>query len=106
MRQANIYVNNAVAGLLTETDEGKYIFTYDDAFRADESTTAIGLSFPKSRKEFTSDTLFPLFYNMLAEGANKAYQCRMLKIDEDDAFGLLLATAHTDTIGAITVKAL
>lgn len=41
---------------------------------------------------------------MLAEGANKAYQCRMLKIDENDAFGLLLATAHTDTIGAITVK--
>ena len=43
---------------------------------------------------------------MLAEGANKAYQCRTLKIDEDDAFGLLLATAHTDTIGAITVKKL
>ena len=43
---------------------------------------------------------------MLAEGANKAYQCRTLRIDEDDAFGLLLATAHTDTIGAITVKAL
>lgn len=62
------------------------------------------LRFPKSGKEFVSDTLFPFFYNMLAEGANKASQCRSLKIDEEDAFGLLLATAHTDTIGAITVK--
>jgi serine/threonine-protein kinase HipA len=27
-----------------------------------------------------------------------------LKIDENDDFGLLLATAQNDTIGAITVK--
>ena len=25
-------------------------------------------------------------------------------IDEEDDFGILLATAHTDTIGAITIK--
>ena len=106
MRQANVYVNNVVAGILAETDEGKFVFTYDNAYRADESFTAIGSAFPKSEKIFVSDTLFPFFYNMLAEGANKAYQCRTLRIDEDDAFGLLLATAHTDTIGAITVKAI
>jgi hypothetical protein len=41
---------------------------------------------------------------MLSEGTNKAIQCQTLKIDENDAFGLLLATAHTDTIGAIIVK--
>lgn len=41
---------------------------------------------------------------MLSEGANKTIQCQTLKIDEDDVFGLLLATAHSDTIGAITVK--
>lgn len=106
MRQAEIYSDGVLAGVLTETDEGTYRFRYDDAFLADDKQTAISLSFPKSGKEFTSDTLFPFFYNMLAEGANKAYQCRTLKIDEDDAFGLLLATAHTDTIGAITVKKL
>ena len=60
--------------------------------------------FPKSQQEFVSDTLFPFFYNMLSEGANKTIQCQTLKIDEDDVFGLLLATAHSDTIGAITVK--
>ena len=64
----------------------------------------MSLSFPKSQQEFVSDTLFPFFYNMLSEGANKNIQCQTLKIDEDDVFGLLLATAHSDTIGAITVK--
>lgn len=106
MRQAEIYSDGVLAGVLTETDEGTYRFRYDDAFLADDKQTAISLSFPKSEKEFASDTLFPFFYNMLTEGANKAYQCRSLKIDEEDAFGLLMATAHTDTIGAITVKKL
>lgn len=104
MRQAQIFCNNIFAGVLTETDSGKYIFRYDESFLFDEKQTAISLSFPKSRREFTSTELFPFFYNMLSEGTNKAIQCQSLKIDENDSFGLLLATAHTDTIGAITVR--
>lgn len=104
MRQAQVFSNGVLAGILTETDSGKYIFCYDDSFLIDEKQTAISLSFPKSQREFSSETLFPFFYNMLSEGTNKAIQCQTLKIDENDAFGLLLATAHTDTIGAIIVK--
>lgn len=104
MRQAQVFSNGILAGMLTETDSGKYIFCYDDSFLIDEKQTAISLSFPKSQREFSSETLFPFFFNMLSEGTNKAIQCQTLKIDENDAFGLLLATAHTDTIGAIIVK--
>ena len=104
MRQAKVFSNDVLAGMLTETDSGKYIFCYDDSFLIDEKQTAISLSFPKSQREFSSETLFPFFFNMLSEGTNKAIQCQTLKIDENDAFGLLLATAHTDTIGAIIVK--
>ncbi|MEG0899740.1 MAG: HipA N-terminal domain-containing protein [Oscillospiraceae bacterium] len=104
MRQAKVFSNGVLAGMLTETDSGKYIFCYDDSFLIDEKQTAISLSFPKSQREFSSETLFPFFFNMLSEGTNKAIQCQTLKIDENDAFGLLLATAHTDTIGAIIVK--
>ena len=104
MRRAQVFSNGVLAGMLTETDSGKYIFCYDDSFFFDEKQTAISLSFPKSQREFTSETLFPFFFNMLSEGTNKAIQCQTLKIDENDAFGLLLATAHTDTIGAIIVK--
>ena len=104
MRRAQVFSNGFLAGMLTETDSGKYIFCYDDSFLIDEKQTAISLSFPKNQREFTSETLFPFFFNMLSEGTNKAIQCQTLKIDENDAFGLLLATAHTDTIGAIIVK--
>ena len=104
MRRAQVFSNGVLAGMLTETDSGKYIFCYDDSFLIDEKQTARSLSFPKSQREFTSETLFPFFFNMLSEGTNKAIQCKTLKIDENDAFGLLLATAHTDTIGAIIVK--
>lgn len=104
MRQAKVFSNGVLAGMLTETDSGKYTFCYDDSFLIDDNQTAISLSFPKSQREFSSEMLFPFFFNMLSEGTNKAIQCQTLKIDENDAFGLLLATAHTDTIGAITVK--
>lgn len=106
MKQAEVYNNGILAGLLTETDNGTYEFSYDELYFLDEKKSAIGLSFPKNQRKFMSNELFPFFYNMLAEGSNKAIQCRSLKIDENDAFGLLLATAHTDTIGAITVKKL
>mgnify|MGYP003477450216 FL=1 len=106
MRVAEVFTNGVLAGILSETDEGKYIFKYDNAYLLDSRNRAISLSFPKRKEAFVADELFPFFYNMLSEGANKALQCMTLKIDENDAFGLLLATADNDTIGAITVKQL
>ena len=41
---------------------------------------------------------------MLSEGVNKKLQSMRLKIDENDNFGLLIAVAQYDTIGAITIK--
>lgn len=106
MRVAEVFTNGVLAGTLSETDDGKYIFRYDDAYLLDSRNRAISLSLPKRKEAFVADELFPFFYNMLSEGANKALQCMTLKIDENDAFGLLLATADNDTIGAITVKKL
>lgn len=104
MRQAQVLSNQIVAGLLTETDDGQYIFQYDDAYLLDPKCRPITLAFPKRREKYVADELFPFFFNMLSEGANKAIQCRTLKIDEKDSFGLLLATARYDTIGTITIK--
>ena len=106
MRVAEVFTNGVLAGTLSETDDGKYIFQYDDAYLLDGNNRAISLSFPKRKEAYVADELFPFFFNMLSEGANKALQCMTLKIDENDAFGLLLATAGNDTIGAITVKKL
>jgi serine/threonine-protein kinase HipA len=47
--------------------------------------------------------LFAFFYHMLPEGANKQAICAQLRIDSADDFGLLLATAQSDAIGAVRV---
>lgn len=104
MRKAKIYYNRILAGSLIEEDINNYVFTYDEQYYNDRSMPDISLTLPKLKREYRSAHLFPFFYNMLAEGVNKQLQSRQLRIDEDDAFGLLLGTAGNDTIGAITVK--
>jgi serine/threonine-protein kinase HipA len=104
MRTAQVFYNQIPAGILTEENRNTYRFVYDDAYLKDAGLPAISLTLPKSSKEFESDYLFPFFYNMLAEGVNRTLQSRQLRIDEEDSFGFLLATAGYDTIGAITVK--
>lgn len=106
MRQALVLSNNIIAGKLIETDDMRYVFRYDEDYLINSDLRAISLAFPKRKEEYTSDELFPFFFNMLSEGSNKALQCRTLKIDENDSFGLLLATAKYDTIGAITIQEL
>ena len=95
--------NNILAGRL-EYRGGEFIFTYDSSYLNDSSLPPISLSFPKSKKEYRSDVLFPFFFGLLAEGVNKDLQCSTLKIDENDHFARLLKTAGENTIGAIAVR--
>ena len=104
MRKAIVYRNGVVAGILTKESYNSYVFRYDDNFYQDKSCPAISLTLPKTQQEYHSPYLFPFFDNMLSEGANRKLQSLHLKIDEADSFGLLLATAQCDTIGAVTVK--
>jgi serine/threonine-protein kinase HipA len=106
MRVAQVYINKVLAGMLTENSDSTFSFHYDDTYFSNPEYSSISLTLPKTRQEYISKTLFPFFFNMLSEGANKRIQTRKFKIDEDDAFGLLLATAHSDVVGAVTVKKL
>jgi serine/threonine-protein kinase HipA len=103
MKEALVYNNGELAGRLTFTDAKEYVFRYDDAY-FNSSKPGISLTLSKNMKEHRSKVLFPFFFNMLAEGVNKKLQSRQLQIDEHDSFSLLLNTAGTDTIGAITVR--
>lgn len=106
MKKAEVYRNGERAGVLTQHSRNSYEFTYDDRWFNDPGKPAISLTLPKSRKTHRADHLFPFFFNMLAEGVNRNLQARQLKIDERNYFDLLLATAQSDTVGAVTVKPL
>jgi len=104
MRAMEIYRNGVLAGILSEENRNSFVFRYDERYFNDPTKSAISLTLPKSKMEYTSQHLFPFFFNMLSEGVNRKLQSIQLKIDEEDNFGLLMATAQYDTIGAITVK--
>ena len=104
MRQAEIYFKSKKSGLLTQLDNGHFIYEYDNIWLADNSKPPISLTLPKRNKKYESNYLFPFFFNMLPEGTNKQVVCKHMRIDNDDYFSLLLITARYDTIGAVTVK--
>jgi len=106
MRKAEVYRNGQRAGVLIQQDTKSYEFRYEDEWLANDNLPAISLTLPKTQQSYQAGHLFPFFFNMLSEGVNKKLQCRQLKIDESDYFGLLMATAKDDTIGAVTVKPL
>jgi HipA-like protein len=99
MRRAEVYCRDVLAGVLSK-DQAGYRFQY----LPDYTGPAISLSLPKQEAAFVSPVLFPFFFGLLAEGDNKALQCRVLKIDEGDHFTRLLKTCAVETIGGVTVK--
>lgn len=103
MRSARILYKNDEAGILKQLDDGTFTFQYHTTWVVDVSKPAVSLTLPKVLEEYTSPHLFPFFFNMLPEGTNKQTVCFYLRIDETDYFGLLMATAKNDTIGAVRV---
>lgn len=101
---AEVLFNGLVAGLLRRAGQ-QYSFRYEAAY-LQSAQPAISLTLPKQKEAFVSPVLFSFFYGLLAEGVAKQIQCRELRIDENDHFTRLLRTAHTETIGAVTVREL
>lgn len=104
MREANVLYKKEIAGILTQSDTGTFIFKYSDQWFNDSNKPAISLTLPKIQQEYSSDYLFSFFYNMLPEGSNKQTVCYENRIDSKDYFGILITTAKQDTIGAVTIK--
>ena len=103
-RKAAVYNNGVFTGRLEKTEQGEFVFSYDNDYLINPETSAISLTLPKKIQTYRSQQLFPFFFGLLSEGVNKQTQCRLLRIDENDHFSLLLKTAHSDTIGSITLK--
>ena len=102
-RSARVFYNDKPAGVLTKAGNS-ILFQYEESYLITAGNRPVSITLPLRKEVYESDLLFPVFVNMLSEGANKRIQCRMLKIDENDYFSLLLATTLDDSIGPITLK--
>ena len=63
MKQALVYVNKNLAGVLTEDDMG-YEFRYDADFLKSEKVEAVSLTLPLTDKPYRDKVLFPFFDEM------------------------------------------
>ena len=101
-RTAYVYVNDAFAGMLAETDEG-YSFSYDKDYLAGDPASPVSLTLPFRAEGYKSGTLFPFFDGLIPEGWLLNIVSKNWKIDTSDRFGLLLIACR-DTIGNVSIR--
>lgn len=104
MRTVDVYLDNKLAGQLTERNLEDYEFAYNAQYLADPKTPAISLSLPKREEPYRSSHIFPFFTNLLPEGSNRRAMCRAFKVDEHDFFGMLEMICGKDCIGNVTLR--
>lgn len=101
MKQACIYVNSTLAGILTENDSG-YEFCYDADYLASRNAVPISLTLPLTDRPYNDKVLFPFFDGLIPEGWLLDVASQNWKISARDRFSLLLACCK-DCIGNISV---
>ena len=101
-RTAYVYVRDTFAGTLKETDSG-YSFLYDSNYLESENPSAVSLTLPMQKQEYTSKTHFSFFDGLIPEGWLLNIVSHNWKIDRKDRFGLLLV-ACKDPIGNVRIK--
>ncbi len=103
MRQANIYYQDNLAGVLTETDEGDFVFRYEVNYVKEHPNDFITFSMPVSDVPYREKRLFPFFEGLIPEGWLLDIASKNWKINRNDRMGLLLACCK-NCIGAVSVE--
>jgi len=97
-------VNNQLAGVLTEDDNG-YHFNYQQEYLEQEKASPVSLTLPLQKDPFHSENLFPFFDGLIPEGWLLDVVHKNWKINPRDRMGLLLTTCR-DCIGNISVRSI
>lgn len=105
MRKANIIYNNTLSGMLTETDEGEYLFQYDQKYIEEYPTQFITFTMPVRQEVYRDKRLFPFFEGLIPEGWLLDIASKSWKINRNDRMGLLLACCQ-NCIGAVSVHSI
>lgn len=102
MRSAKIYYDDIQAGILTETNEGDYVFKYEDEYVKKYPEQFITFTMPVKEEPYIDNRLFPFFEGLIPEGWLLDIASKNWKINPNDRMGLLLACCR-NCIGAVSV---
>ena len=103
MRQGKVFYKNRLAGLITETDEGEYMFQYDHNYVAHHKNEFITFTMPVTNQPYIDKRLFPFFEGLIPEGWLLDIASKNWKINKNDRMGLLLGCCQ-NCIGAVHVE--
>jgi serine/threonine-protein kinase HipA len=102
MRQGKVYYNEHLAGVITETNEGEYVFQYYEKYLKEHPLEFITFTMPVTEKPYTDNRLFPFFEGLIPEGWLLDIALKNWKINHNDRMGLLLACCQ-NCIGAVSI---
>ena len=103
MRKAEIFYHDIKAGILTETDEGHFIFQYDEQYVLEYPHQFLTFTMPVIKYPYYDKHLFSFFEGLIPEGWLLDVAKTHYKINPNDRMGLLLACCQ-NCIGAVSVK--
>ena len=99
MREARVFQQNVLAGILRENADGSYEFHYHPQYQG----TPISLTMPVRPQAYSYERFPPFFEGLLPEGFMLNALLRKSKLDADDFLGQLLRVGG-DLVGSVTVK--
>jgi len=102
MRKGQVYYKEHLAGVITETDEGDFVFQYDPQYVREYPQRFITFSMPVRETPYTEKRLFSFFEGLIPEGWLLEIASNSWKINRNDKMGLLLACCQ-NCIGAVSV---
>ncbi len=102
MRRGRVYYKETLAGIIMETAEGDFIFTYDAIYVTQHPAKFITFTMPVRTEPYKSDRMFPFFKGLIPEGWLLEIATKNWKIKANDSMGLLL-TCCQNCIGAVSV---
>ena len=103
MRKGKVYYKDSLAGIITETDEGEYLFQYTAQYVKDHPGEFITFTMPVRHEPYADKRLFAFFEGLIPEGWLLNIASENWKINQNDRMGLLLACCR-DCIGAVSVE--
>ena len=103
MRRGRVYYKDNLAGIITETNEGEYVFQYEEKYVKEHQDDFITFTMPVTHVPYTDKQLFPFFEGLIPEGWLLDIASKNWKINRNDRMGLLLACCK-NCIGAVSVE--
>jgi serine/threonine-protein kinase HipA len=100
MRQAIVKVHGIEAGILTETEDKHFRFTYHEGYKGAPVSLTMPIDTEGGAFEYT--TFPPFFDGVLPEGGQLEGLLRVRKMGRYDYFSQLIAVGE-DLVGAVTV---